>query len=397
MKNQNLTDFENRLYHSPEDKENFFWLDMVIKIRTLEKCVKCGNRFVMTGRGLVCPTHPRSKPNNYFLDWFYNSERFKLYGFDSFKTATKKASSIDEEITEHKFKPENYKGQKAKINKKFSFDIRYDSWLKIKKLSVKPAYYRKLRQYNKEFVSFFGCEDIRTIGNDRISSYHESLLGKVSSKTQYNKLGILRAFFQSLFDREAIHTMPKFPKIKFIKNDPVWITEEQQTEILKVIPKQHHAIFKFLFWSGCRHGEARALHWKDIDYEKGIITIKHNFSDKMLTTPKDGEERKIPLTEPLKKLLQKQLRDLRSPFVFNLDGKYYYEGCIGKVWRKACKKIGLAGVRSYDASRHSFASQMVNRGKSLFIVGQILGHSNTQTTQKYAHVSIDAMREAMEK
>ena len=62
-----------------------------------------------------------------------------------------------------------------------------------------------------------------------------------------------------------------------------------------------------------------------------------------------------------------------------------------------CKEIGLEGVRSYDASRHSFASQMANRGESLYIIGQILGHSNPNTTKKYAHVSIDAMRDAMEK
>jgi hypothetical protein len=178
LKNQNLTDFGNSLYHLETENENNFWVDMIIKIRSKEVCVKCGRNFTMTGRGLVCPTHPRSKPNNYFLDWFYNGERFKLYGFDSFKSATKKAASIDEEITEHKFKPENYKGQKAKINKKYAFEYRYDAWLQVKKLTVKPAYYRKLRQYKTEFVSFFGSEDIRTISNDRIASYYETLLEK---------------------------------------------------------------------------------------------------------------------------------------------------------------------------------------------------------------------------
>lgn len=68
-----------------------------------------------------------------------------------------------------------------------------------------------------------------------------------------------------------------------------------------------------------------------------------------------------------------------------------------KVWRSACKKIKLEGIRPYDGTRHSFASQLVNKGKSLEIIGEILGHSNTQTTKKYSHVSLDAMRDAMEK
>ena len=56
----------------------------------------------------------------------------------------------------------------------------------------------------------------------------------------------------------------------------------------------------------------------------------------------------------------------------------------------------LAGVRAYDGTRHSFASQLVNKGKSLEIIGEILGHSDIRTTRRYAHVHLDAMRMAME-
>jgi site-specific recombinase XerD len=72
------------------------------------------------------------------------------------------------------------------------------------------------------------------------------------------------------------------------------------------------------------------------------------------------------------------------------------ESSLGKIWRTACKEVGIEGVRPYDGTRHSFASQLVNRGKSLEIIGEILGHSDIRTTKKYAHVHMDAMREAME-
>ena len=54
------------------------------------------------------------------------------------------------------------------------------------------------------------------------------------------------------------------------------------------------------------------------------------------------------------------------------------------------------GVRPYDGIRHSFASQLVNKGKSIEIIGEILGHSDIRITRKYAHVHLDAMRKAME-
>jgi len=53
-------------------------------------------------------------------------------------------------------------------------------------------------------------------------------------------------------------------------------------------------------------------------------------------------------------------------------------------------------VHSYGGTRHSFASQLVNKGKSLYVIGEILGHSDSKTTEKYSHVKIKAMREAME-
>ncbi len=397
MKRENLTENYIGLYHNPAENEKGLWADMIVKIRTKEKCSVCGSNFYLTFNGMFCPNHPKLKPNHYHLDWHYRCERFRVFGFDSFKTVAFKAGAIEQEIIEHKFRPEHYKGLRAKTDKKFAFDSRYDAWMKIKKLSVKPAYYRKLKQYKKEFTSFFGPEDIRTIGNDRIATYHETLIGKTSNKTIYNKLGVLHSFFKSLHDREAIHSMPRFPKVKYNKADPVWISEKEQTEILNAMPEQHRSIFMFLFWTGCRHGEARALHCNDIDYDKAVITIRHNFSDSVLTTPKTGQERKIPLTEPLKDLLLKQPRTLRSPFVFNLNGKPYYESSLGKIWRSACNKTGIENVTPYSGTRHSFASQLINEGRSLEIIGEILGHTDIRTTKKYSHVSLDAMRKAMEK
>jgi len=397
LKKPNLTEFENHIYHAPDDNENCFWMNMIIKIRSKEVCVKCGSNFKLSSRGLACPEHPRSKPNNYFLDWFYNGERFKLYGFDSFNGAVEKAASINQEIKDHKFRPEHYKGQKAKINKKYAFDLRYAAWINIKKLSVKPAYYRKLKQYEKEFVSYFGHEDIRTIGNDRIASYYESLIGKISNKTIYNKLGVLHSFFKALYDREAIHNMPRFEKVKFDKPAPDWISETDQEKILSFMPEKHHAIFRFMFLTGCRHGEARAVHWDDIDFFNNTITIKHNFSDSVLTTPKTGKTRVIPLPEPLKDVLLKHPRTLHSPFVFNLNGKPYYESSIGKIWRPACNKAGIENIKAYSGTRHSFASHAINDGYSLEIIGEILGHSDIRTTKKYAHVSLEAMRKLMDR
>ena len=85
----------------------------------------------------------------------------------------------------------------------------------------------------------------------------------------------------------------------------------------------------------------------------------------------------------------------RSPYVFpahRSDG--HYEG-TPKVWRIIRAKAGLEDVRLHDL-RHSFASIAVSGGASLPIIGALLGHTNSATTQRYAHLHDDPLKAASE-
>ena len=62
-------------------------------------------------------------------------------------------------------------------------------------------------------------------------------------------------------------------------------------------------------------------------------------------------------------------------------------------WNTARKQAGLADVRIHDL-RHSFASFLVNGGRSLYEVQKILGHTQIKTTQRYAHLSQDTLIDA---
>jgi site-specific recombinase XerD len=64
-------------------------------------------------------------------------------------------------------------------------------------------------------------------------------------------------------------------------------------------------------------------------------------------------------------------------------------------WDTARKKAGLDDLRIHDL-RHSFASAMVNSGMTLYDVKEILGHANIKTTQRYAHLSNQRLRDAAE-
>ena len=80
-----------------------------------------------------------------------------------------------------------------------------------------------------------------------------------------------------------------------------------------------------------------------------------------------------------------------NPFVFPADrSDGFFEG-LPKIWRRVRKAADLEYVRVHDL-RHSFASVAVAGGASLPIIGALLGHKDTATTQRYAHLSADPLR-----
>jgi site-specific recombinase XerD len=63
------------------------------------------------------------------------------------------------------------------------------------------------------------------------------------------------------------------------------------------------------------------------------------------------------------------------------------------AWNTDRKSVGLSDVRVHDL-RHSFASWLVNSGRTLYEVQHILGHTQVKTTQRYAHLSQDTLLDA---
>ena len=73
--------------------------------------------------------------------------------------------------------------------------------------------------------------------------------------------------------------------------------------------------------------------------------------------------------------------------------KLRYEKCLVNWGNATRQSVGLGDVRIHDL-RHSFASFLVNAGRTLYEVQKILGHTQVKTTQRYAHLSQDTLLDA---
>jgi integrase len=156
-------------------------------------------------------------------------------------------------------------------------------------------------------------------------------------------------------------------------------------------PDQQGAdIFRFLLLTGSRSHEAMGARWDAIDLDAGIWT-------KPGATTKQKTDHVAPLSAPAKQLLAKLRRQTNSEWVFPApDSSTGHRVTIAKSWRLLCKAARISGLRVHDL-RHSFASQLVSQGASLPLIGALLGHTQAQTTARYAHLFDDPQRAAVER
>ena len=145
-------------------------------------------------------------------------------------------------------------------------------------------------------------------------------------------------------------------------------------------------LIMFLIFTGARRSEAMYAKWEDMDYERLIWTIPLS---------KSGKARYVPLSEAALQVLARR-RDKAEPesiFVFAnpRTGKPYRH--LYRAWHNIRTKAGIPDVRMHDL-RHNFASLLVNQGRSLYEVQKLLGHADAKTTQRYAHLSQESLKEA---
>ncbi len=330
----------------------------------------------------------------FMVELWWDGIRYRLYHYDAHLTlvhramADRRAGEINSAIERQgkRFDPRQWFRVSGY---EFQFDQYSDKWFNRRQYapSVRPDNQR----YMGYFRDFFGQTDIREIRRGHIEDFLEWLPGHYAPKTQANILGLLHKMFSDAFDSEMIDRIPGWPKIQVPQTEILWITREWQDRIIAEIPERDKPIFIFLRTWGPRPGEARALKWDCVDFEKEIIWIKRTISGAVLQEhTKTRRIRPLPLTDELRGIFA-PIRGLGG-FVFrNHMGKRYSEK-ISEIWNEARDRAECPiKVTLVQGTRHSFATQHL---KDLPVVSRILGHSNITTTINYYEgFNVEPMRE----
>ena len=145
---------------------------------------------------------------------------------------------------------------------------------------------------------------------------------------------------------------------------------------------------RFCLATGCRSGEAKAARWDQLDKALTVWTKK-------ASTTKQRKLHRVPLGPAATDILATRKGKASRGDVYVFPGKYGAEHIqqLRSVWDYVRDQTGLGEVRVHDM-RHSFASLAVSAGVPLKTIGGLLGHSSVTTTNRYAHLYDDDLRNA---
>ncbi len=143
------------------------------------------------------------------------------------------------------------------------------------------------------------------------------------------------------------------------------------------------AAIRLLIFTGARFREVLHMRWQDVDFERGIVHLPDS---------KTGRK-PIMLGAPALQLLAELPRVESHPYVFPGDKPKAPRADLKKPWKAIRGAAGLDGVRLHDL-RHTFASVGAGAALGLPVIGRLLGHTQPQTTARYAHLDSDPLRKA---
>lgn len=197
-----------------------------------------------------------------------------------------------------------------------------------------------------------------------------------------------------------------------------WTQEDFEKFISCIDNLRYKTVFSFLYLTGCRKGEALALRWSDIDFERYTVDIHATLTktfDKTrdnnegevitdlyrITTPKtENSYRKILLPTQLVEYLKQLKYEHNSKYVFGIGDKIMSFNTLEHAFKRYVDVSGVKPIRIHDL-RHSHASLLINKGENqlatIYVIAARLGDSVDMIFKTYGHMFPNTQKDIIER
>ena len=185
--------------------------------------------------------------------------------------------------------------------------------------------------------------------------------------------------------------IPKFTRKPKTESRPWWFSKEQVDQLCeKEIKTGLTDLIRFASLTGARMSELLKIQQRDIDLDAGLIYI----GGRPEFNTKTGNWRTVPIHDNLVQMLRDRTEGIpHDVFIF---GDQWMNGKQVLYWfKKRCKQLGYKPHMVFHCLRHSFATWAIEDGVPIRVLMELMGHSEIETTLRYAKVTDSSRRQAI--
>ncbi len=270
-------------------------------------------------------------------------------------------------------------------------DEQYAPYCKVRKRS----WHTDELRFNQRLFPAFADIRLDRITTKQLIDFHSDLreVHKLAPATADHFIKLLRHSFNmaikwGLVDKNPATKMSLFNADNKVEN----VMDETQLQRLLLVLATHPnrpacRIAMFLLSTGSRLNEALQAEWSQIDWTQKVWRIP-------ALNSKSKRMRPVPLNESAMEILEQVKNDSPQWVFLNPDTGTHYK-TLHNAWEGIRIQAGMLWLRLHDL-RHTYASLLVNSGRTLYEVQSLLGHSDSKVTQRYAHMNTQTLLDASE-
>ena len=281
--------------------------------------------------------------------------------------------------------------------KYLQFEKRYSSKTII-------SYQTDLSQFQKFVTDFFQEPKIEIADYGIIRSWIVQLIEcKLGPSSINRKIACLRSFYKFLLKEEIIlkDPMTKIKVLKTAKRLPHFVQESDMVNLLDNTEFQNDhdglrskLILELFYGTGMRLSELITLKDQNINLHQQTIKV----------LGKRNKERVIPFSESIVSIIE-EYRKVRNKEIVVKDHGYLlvtdsgdelYPMMVYRIVKNRLKGYTSVEKKSPHILRHSYATQLLNKGAEINAVKDLLGHSSLAATQVYTHNSMEKLKRVFE-
>jgi integrase len=217
---------------------------------------------------------------------------------------------------------------------------------------------------------------------------------KVSVYTAQKYLAYLRSAFNHALKNNYItkNHFKDIPNFRIPEKQPKYFSPDEYQLLLDSVRELwFRDVIEIAYNTGMRQNEILTIQWSQVDLENKAITL-----DNHAYVNKSKKVRQIYLSKRANEIMSRLYQFKDCELVFHNNFRVFKQDHISKKFKKHVRSVDINQSLNFHSLRHTFASRLVQKGVSIYLVSKLLGHADIKTTEIYAHLRSDDLRESVE-